>query len=473
MSNVNFRCSHCGQLLTVSDQHLGMQVRCPHCQQVVSAPTTASGQPAPPFAPVPPPAPLPAPAPLPSVLDATFTMPPPEKPEEHESIFSSPNPTQTDDLFGQSAAKIEMPTDVIAPPLVPNFELQPASPQHGDGTLAYAPPEATQAFAPGQGDAPLPHLSAQAPWMPQSEPTSEPVESDAPVDAETAAILARPRSRSGWHIALFIIPLISYAALATVAVIILWSRLQGKLPHPLKEMPDIEGDHPTRKTDGKMTIFRPKPGQKMPDELVVGLGQTLKLGDLEVEPLRIERGPIAIAAEKKDNPGETQLDGLALKLHLRFKNLSNDLSFYPMDRFFTRYWVPGGTRVRDGLRRWMPPDKEPYTMLEIGGNRFYGGPAGFRPPGKDPELLNYENEFVKGQEAFENILAPGKEMKTFVCTDPEDPKLMATLDGFRGEMRWRVQVRRGAVTIEGRRIPCTAVIGVDFTASDIKDEKGG
>ena len=38
METVNVQCGHCGQLLAVSKEHLGQQVRCPHCQQVVVAP---------------------------------------------------------------------------------------------------------------------------------------------------------------------------------------------------------------------------------------------------------------------------------------------------------------------------------------------------------------------------------------------------------------------------------------------------
>jgi hypothetical protein len=430
------------------------------------------GQPAP----AAPPPPVPAPLPVPGTLDATFAFTPPEKPEEHESIFTAP--TQTDDLFGQSAARIEMPTEPINPSL-PHLEMQPPAvpaaipaPQE-NGTVPFMNLDATQPLGPPQGETIIPHVlqpahePAAAPWM---QPTpSGPVESDVPVDAATAAILAKPRSRSGWHIALFIIPLISYALLATVAVIILWKRLQEQPPHPLIVVPDVEGEHPTpsKKPSGKLIIPRPRPGQKLPNELVTSLGKPIDLGELEVVPLEIVRGDIAIGNAKKDENAQTLKDP-ALKLKLRFKNRSNDLSFYPMDRFFTRYWLPGGKNAPDGLARWMPADKEPYTMLEVGGERFYGGPAGYRPPGK----TEYENEYVIGQD-FDEILEPGKELTTFVCTDAQDPKLLQSVQKFKGTMLWRVQVRRGSIMVEGRRKPCTAVIGVEFTADDIKDEKKG
>src|SRR5205807_40250 len=125
-----------------------------------------------------------------------------------------------------------------------------------------------------------------------------------------------------------------------------------------------------------------------------------------------------------------------------------------------------GKKARDGLDRFMPADKEPYTVLRFEKNRFFGGPAAYRPQGKDPELKKYLDEYVKGQD-FDKILAPGEELTTFVCTDPSDPDLMPAVNKYKGDLLWRVHVRRGTVTVEGRRIPCTAVIGVKFSTADI------
>ncbi len=43
METLTFQCGHCNKLMAVGTAHLGQQVRCPHCQQVVVAPS----QPAP------------------------------------------------------------------------------------------------------------------------------------------------------------------------------------------------------------------------------------------------------------------------------------------------------------------------------------------------------------------------------------------------------------------------------------------
>jgi len=43
METLTFQCGHCNKLMAVGVANLGQQVRCPHCQQVVIAPS----QPAP------------------------------------------------------------------------------------------------------------------------------------------------------------------------------------------------------------------------------------------------------------------------------------------------------------------------------------------------------------------------------------------------------------------------------------------
>src|SRR5437763_1339138 len=47
MQTTNFQCGHCGNLMAVTANMLGQQVRCPNCQQVVLAPAPApTGTPA-------------------------------------------------------------------------------------------------------------------------------------------------------------------------------------------------------------------------------------------------------------------------------------------------------------------------------------------------------------------------------------------------------------------------------------------
>ena len=63
-------------------------------------------------------------------------------------------------------------------------------------------------------------------------------------------------------------------------------------------------------------------------------------------------------------------------------------------------------------------------------------------------------------------------MKTFVCTDPENRALAEAVKASRGQtIEWRVQVRRGAVDVKGRRIPASCVIGVEFTDKQITNSE--
>ena len=83
MQTVTFQCGHCRNLMAVGIENLGRQVRCPHCQQVVLAPS----QPA--TAPAPAPAPAPDPAPV-------FTPR-----SDHEDIFSAERKHRCSDLFAE------------------------------------------------------------------------------------------------------------------------------------------------------------------------------------------------------------------------------------------------------------------------------------------------------------------------------------------------------------------------------------
>src|SRR4051812_40860430 len=97
MQTVNFPCSHCGNLMAVGLELLGRHVRCPHCRQVVLAPTAAPG-PAVAPAPVPVPAPAP-PAPVPTYAANNEPFPQFQLPQqqEPESIFTE---HVDEDLFG-------------------------------------------------------------------------------------------------------------------------------------------------------------------------------------------------------------------------------------------------------------------------------------------------------------------------------------------------------------------------------------
>jgi S-adenosylmethionine hydrolase len=250
--------------------------------------------------------------------------------------------------------------------------------------------------------------------------------------------------RGGVFIALVLIPLISYSILATIALVILLTRLAPW--DPLELLPDREGDFKgaKRQKQAAMVYERVRPESSLPDKLKVALGQTIRIGDLEVTPQRVEFRRVVFR-----QPGfapELALDD-SLVLHLLFRNVSRDVAFSPTDPFFDRSW------------KGLSSGKRPYTFLDIGTYRVWGGPLPWRPGRRIAE-----EETIEGQQY--RVLQPGERLSTFVCTDPQ-AHVGQILEKYHGELIWRVQVRRGLVQVEDREYPATAVIGVRFHDTDI------
>src|SRR5262249_40905677 len=120
----------------------------------------------------------------------------------------------------------------------------------------------------------------------------------------------------------------------------------------LETLPDPE---PEKKKGGAEK--RAAHDMPVPERLQVGLGQSLKVGDLEVQPTKVEKTPA---------------NDLVRSLQLR--NVSANVSFAPLTEALTVY-DPKGAR--------------PYTYLEAGEERLYGGRVSARPflrvGGKGPE----------------------------------------------------------------------------------------
>jgi hypothetical protein len=122
--------------------------------------------------------------------------------------------------------------------------------------------------------------------------------------------------------------------------------------------------------------------------------------------------------------------------------------FSPNDPFFDRQW------------KGMSSGKKPYTFLDVGNDRLWGGALPWKPG--QPTA---ERDTIEGQEY--KTLQPGEQLTTFVCTNPDDhvAKLLAR---YHGPFLWRIQVRRGLVQVGDREYPASAVIGVHFKDTDIR-----
>jgi hypothetical protein len=265
------------------------------------------------------------------------------------------------------------------------------------------------------------------------------------------------QARGGGNAAMLLLTiLVPYALLMTAIALYLYfksplSKGPGNGPsNPLEMLPD-EGLNPgvRRVLHGKRF---PAEEAVLPEHLRVPLGTVLRVGDLEVTPKDVALRKITVSYSTNLSPSEET--ALVLRLHLR--NVSEDLAFYPVDPFFDRSWKPDD------------PNGKPYTYLDVGDKRFYGGPidwANAIPRRENP--LQYIAEQHQDKE-----LKPGEEMDTIVCTNPRD-NVENDLKAYHGPLIWRVQLRRGLVEVRQHDASATAVIGVEFNDSDVKRRRKG
>jgi hypothetical protein len=473
---VNFQCGSCGNLMDVENQFLGQPVRCPHCHEVVQTQAPVSSAHAPPQEQPP---------------EIKVTVP---SVHEQESIFQSADHAGEELFGGTSGAQLDLPG--VEMPAQKTIQHPSGESILGSGPSAKGPvfssmerlltlPEGEMSGPAGAAPAPSEKVAHPAleespreratTWSalispaPASDtagaegsPRSEinlfqaPADRASPTSESSASALVRasfpgnlPRPvvpagmRGGLFIALVFIPLISYSILATIAVLILYLRP----PQPsLEYLPDVDGDFPGAKKQKRASISyeRLDPDSPLPDRLKIGLNQSIQLGDLEVTPERIELGRLRVR-----HPDQTVdvLPGEALILRLTFKNISRDVVFSPNDPYFCRAWRSS-------------QDGKPYTFLEVGERRFYGGALPWHAGERPDERPVLERQYYQ-------LLEPGQQFSSYICTSPDEPA--GKLAGeYKGTLIWRVQVRRGLVQVGEREVPATTVIGVQFTAADIE-----
>jgi hypothetical protein len=475
MQTVNFQCGHCAKLMAVGVEYLGQQVRCPHCQQVVIAPLAAA-----PPAPVPAPAPAPAPAPEPAPDPFAF----PRMHTDHEDIFSQRTEPE-DALFGQpDPPRLEIPREPAPAPMPPLDLTEPdGPPRNGDATEPLVEPlpnlEPTVSLPPGPSftateqpvtSAPAP-LTETQPWVPTD---SQP---DVPREASlTAARLRREQEAkksfgSMMFIMLVFMPTLLWALGATGIGVYLYIKLleTSRQPSMWDEIPDAAGDTPGFRPAGKKTsktfelqYDERKATTPLPEHLKVPLGETIRVGDLEVTPTRVRRQRMSVRAVGSERA--EPLPNESLVLYLKLKNVADDYAFTPLDNYFDRQWKRIGPA--------------PLTVLQAldRNKNFFGGPTPWVSK-IQAQKNNIPREWVDGRKDIDRAgLAPGEEMESFTCTDGSNEKTARFLfgdevnerriGGYHGEFLWRVHLRRGKIIRNGRPYSATAVIGVQFSDSD-------
>ena len=434
MQTVNFQCSHCHKVMAVSHAYLGKQVRCPHCQQVVTAPAQAPAVlPTPPIRPTPP----------------ASVSPPGRGGDEPDSIFGE---HIDEDLFGgPPKSKVELPPQPPRP--APNLQLEP-----------------TVFQMPGVGSSAGPMVSNSSPAMAPTQPhiSTPEIMDPAPETTANAApgSITRPLLRPvGGSVVMtsLVLILIPYSILITVIALILYFN-QQKHSHPLEMLPDL-GNPPSKRVGGPAlpvlslrSYTRIKADTPLPPNLIVGLGQTLRVGDLEVTPLSVEQKRVLFKYRSGQYKPELS-EHEALVLHLQLKNVSKDVEFRPTDVAFDHVW-------KDGVH---PLATMPYTYLEpFAGSKRYCGPLKWNPAQNKnlPGHAAGSDEFVEGQEHDDRVLQPGESIKTMILTDPAE-RVPDVLRNYNGKMLWRIQLRRGIEHYKDRDFSVTAVIGVEFSKADI------
>lgn len=248
---------------------------------------------------------------------------------------------------------------------------------------------------------------------------------------------------------LVLVPLISYAILATITILILLLRTQVD---PLEFLPDVEGDFKgaTRTRPASVSYERVSPERPLPRYLCIGLGETLRLGDLEVRPERVELRRL-VFRKPGFQPEAGEADSLVL--YLTLTNRSTDTSFCPTDPWFERQW-----------REAESSGSRPYMMLSLGTDRFPGGSISW-----DRTDTARTREQIEGQQ--HRVLQPGEQVETFIATNPA-AHVAERLVPESGPLEWRVQLRRGLLRNGSREVSATGVVGVRFAAAAIGRPSG-
>jgi hypothetical protein len=398
---MNLQCGNCGQLMAVDPDHLGREVECPHCQHIVQAPPAADVTVTPP---------------APASWEPVFNVP---SAAQREDIFTPLDEASGDDVFGTTPSRpvVEMPPE---PGAAGTTEMLEPSPVEWEPAPPAPPVDSTVTFM----------TADQAPPAPMEFPAAAgPLAADADhPSAESLPSTPRPPRRPatsstlGPLLMIFLIPY----ALVTTGYIAWHLYNQNKATFdPLERLPDPK--------PGNGGARRISPHSPLPTKLKTSLGQPLRVGDLEVTPLSVQRSA----------------DGL-LTLHLKLRNVSQDVVFKPV--------LPNDAYLKNNNKL----DTGPYTYLHAGSKRLYGlGPEwDTKPPRKDDD-------------PFEGTLRPGEEMTVVFRSRQDDRREVAQAAAAdQGSLVWRVQLRRGLVAVRDTEVSATAVIGVEFDPQAISAEPG-
>ena len=289
-------------------------------------------------------------------------------------------------------------------------------------------------------DSPFSTVEAPKPKKRRDEPEDE----DRPAKRSRAAASStggNPMFRMGFFI------LAPYALIATIAAIYgLFLKSSVPAGHPLSNLPDNFGEFSPaeRKKSGRLSF--PLDGE-LPADQKVALGGKLEIGQLEITPVGVEERKLKFISEGKSGAKSSETSyANALVLKMKVTNTSDDLLIHPLDPAFNRQ-VTGSDKVG--------------TTLMVGKVSYPGGAISW------PFRENLTRRYEEAQAADATPLKPRESREYVVFTDAKSAVTKAAKDA-RDSLLWRVQVRRGRIDHDGKDIPVTAIIGVEFRSSDVK-----
>jgi hypothetical protein len=225
-------------------------------------------------------------------------------------------------------------------------------------------------------------------------------------------------SRMNW----FLLLVLSYASAVSLALgWVLWT---GRTLRALEPATTETRQASVESHTSPVEHVKPVPLPPVPPENQTTLGQSIRIGELEITPIAVNSAPVELVGmiEPFDYRRE---DTDSLLLRLRITNVSRQHPITPLDRML----------IRDQAS---PLDRS----LIVTSGKY---PIGLFPLAIDSEWL------IQGQ-AFPE-LKPGETAETLIASEA------ITDDRLAGEMSWRVRLRTGPYR--------TDVLALRFTKDDV------
>ncbi len=265
---------------------------------------------------------------------------------------------------------------------------------------------------------------------------------------EAAASSVRPSrkrsSRAGDPAArqrLLLILLASYASAVTIAFLYLLATGAAGRPHDLENLPDVA---PLDEAE-----FQYVPQQaSLPPGHELRIGESRQFGYIRVEPLRVTKGMVEFIHFSGYPQPSVPVNVPALKLWVRFTNVSKDQRIAPLDRLllFKRDYLEQSDQIlSNNFIRNRANHSESLPLLLV----------------LDHPLTS---EWNLKQQPLGVRLNPGESVVTFL------PSQSVGMEKLHGDLLWRMHIRKGYHAPTGHGV--TTLVEVAFSENDIQAETG-